>query len=85
MASAGGGSDAGGSESSDSSDSSEESSSDSASSSEAGAATAQALRSLGASPFAPVGRPILSPEAALILENALTVEIESKLNQYLGQ
>ena len=85
MASAGGGSDAGGSESSDSSDSSEESSSDSASSSAAGAATAQALRSLGASPFAPVGRPILSPEAALILENALTVEIESKLNQYLGQ
>ena len=91
MASAGGGSSAGGSESSDSSgsseessESSEESSSDSASSSAASAAAARAMRSLGASPFAPVGQPILSPEAALILENALTPEIEKKLNQYLG-
>ena len=36
-------------------------------------------------PFTPVGRPILSPEAARILESALTPEIEAKLNQFIDQ
>ena len=43
------------------------------------------MQSMGATPFAPVSRPILSPEAARILESALTPEIEVKLNQFLDQ
>lgn len=89
MASAGatgGGTSSSSSDSSDSSDGeSEEESSASADSSPAGVAAAKAMQALGTAPFSPVGRPILSPEAALILENALTPQIEAKLDQFLGQ
>ncbi len=89
MASAGatgGGSSSSSSDSSDSSDGeSEEESSASADSSPAGVAAAKAMQALGTAPFSPVGRPILSPEAALILEKALTPQIEAKLDQFLGQ
>ena len=64
---------------------SEEGSSESAGSTPAEMAAARARRALGATPFTPVGRPILSPEAARILESALTPEIEAKLNQFIDQ
>ena len=47
-------------------------------------AMAQA-RALGAIPFAPISRPILSPQASFILEEALSDEIEQNLQNYLNR
>ena len=41
------------------------------------------MRELGAIPFSPISEPVLSAEAARILEEALTPEIEARLQQYL--
>jgi len=38
---------------------------------------------LGAIPFAPIGRPVLSPQAAARLEAALSPEVEKTLQQYI--
>jgi len=40
---------------------------------------------LGAIPFAPIGRPVLSPQAAARLEAALSPEVEKTLQQYINR
>ena len=76
-----------GSEGGESDPSSEDSESEeSESSGGSGPATpagAEAMREFGAIPFSPISEPVLSAEAARILEEALTPEIEARLQQYL--
>ena len=40
---------------------------------------------LGAAPFAPISSPVLSPQASLILEEALSSEVEFKLSNYIDR
>lgn len=82
--SAGGTNDAGEGESSTEESSSEEGES-SGVSSDGGGASIQAARAraLGAIPFAPISRPILSPDASALLEDALSPRIEQNLQNYL--
>ena len=40
---------------------------------------------LGAIPFAPIGRPVLSPQAAARLEAALSTEVEKTLQQFINR
>ena len=65
------------------SDSSSEEESDAGGSGPSSPADAEALRNLGAIPFSPISEPVLSAEADRILEQALTPEIEARLQQYL--
>jgi hypothetical protein len=74
--------------------SSEEGESESASGDSGGSGQAQSknsamamaqARALGAIPFAPISRPILSPQASFILEEALSDEIEQNLQNYLNR
>jgi filamentous hemagglutinin family protein len=78
-------SDAGSSEEGESESASEDSGgSGQAQSKNSAMAMAQA-RALGALPFAPISRPILSPQASFILEEALSDEIEQNLQNYLSR
>ena len=43
------------------------------------------VRALGLAPFAPISQPISSPEASLILEEALSNEVGRKLENYIGR
>ena len=82
--SAGGTNDAGESESSTEESSSEEGESSGVSSDGEGASIQAArARALGAIPFAPISRPILSPDASALLEDALSPRIEQNLQNYL--
>ena len=47
------------------------------------AMNAARARALGAIPFAPISRPILSPDASAVLEQALSPRIERNLQNYL--
>ena len=47
------------------------------------AMNAARARALGAIPFAPISRPILSPDASAVLEQALSPQIERNLQKYL--
>ena len=40
------------------------------------------LKAIGAAPFAPIGMPVLSPNAAQVLETALSQEIEMNLQKF---
>jgi len=73
----------GGESDSSSEDSESEESESSGGSGPATPAGAEAIRELGAIPFSPISEPVLSAEAARILEEALTPEIEARLQQYL--
>ena len=73
----------GGESDSSSEDSESEESESSGGSGPATPAGAEAMRELGAIPFSPISEPVLSAEAARILEEALTPEIEARLQQYL--
>ena len=64
--------------------SSEEGTGEGVSSQGQGAAiNAARARALGAMPFAPISRPILSPDASAVLEQALSTRIERNLQKYL--
>lgn len=86
LASAGGGatssSDSSGDAGGDSDDSGEgdgESSSESA-----GGGAGASVRAAGVAPFAPISQPILSSEASRILDEALTPDVEQKMQKYLN-
>ena len=84
-------SDSGGDTADDSSGSGDDSSESDSSSSAPGAspgnvpASVLALRALGAVPFAPISAPILSPAASLLLDEALSPQVEAKLQNYIDR
>ena len=79
-------SDAGSSEEGESESASEESGGGNGQAQSKNSAMAMAqARALGAIPFAPISRPILSPQASFILEEALSDEIEQNLQNYLNR
>ena len=84
-------SDSGGDAADDSSGSGDDSSESDSSSSAPGAspgnvpASVLARRALGAVPFAPISAPILSPAASLLLDEALSPQVEAKLQNYIDR
>jgi len=84
-------SDSGGDTADDSSGSGDDSSESDSSSSSPGAssgnvpASVLARRALGAVPFAPISAPILSPAASLLLDEALSPQVEAKLQNYIDR
>ena len=75
--------DGGESESSAEEGSSEEEGGEGMSQDQGAAMNAARARALGAIPFAPISRPILSPDASAVLEQALSPQIERNLQKYL--
>ena len=75
--------DGGESESSAEEGSSEEEGGKGMSQDQGAAMNAARARALGAIPFAPISRPILSPDASAVLEQALSPQIERNLQKYL--
>ncbi len=75
--------DGGESESSAEEGSSEEEGGKGRSQDQGAAMNAARARALGAIPFAPISRPILSPDASAVLEQALSPQIERNLQKYL--
>ena len=71
------------SESSAEESSSEEEGGEGMSQDQGAAMNAARARALGAIPFAPISRPILSPDASAVLEQALSPQIERNLQKYL--
>ena len=84
-------SDSAGDTADDSSGSGDDSSESDSSSSAPGAspgnvpASVLARRALGAVPFAPISAPILSPAASLLLDEALSPQVEAKLQNYIDR
>ena len=75
--------DGGESESSAEEGSSEEEGGEGMSQDQGAAMNAARARALGAIPFAPISRPILSPDASAVLEQALSPQIKRNLQKYL--